>query len=732
MRRALSPVIILAAFFLSPLFAPSLAEAQGSAANQGYAGLWEYPTAEMPDDGWGRLGYTNASPYVYGYVNLAWLPWLEVNARLTTFDNIFVSPGGPINDRGIGRDYMDKAIDLKAMLHRSRNWYMPSIALGITDLMGTELMKASYGAATWRIDGLALTAGYGTDRMNGFFAGASWRVADWLELKAEYSPMDYSGDGAGGLKAHPAPADSKYNFGAVFEAPWGVQGSVSWQRGEELVFSVSRSFSLEGPFLRGRGAVKERRYEAPGAARVAEWEDIAPERVSERLIDALSQYARVRGVEVAIGDREIVVAYENYGHASQAEAMVRVLVIAAAVVPHLDAVYLVPRVRGVPVVSARFPGEILYAIRTRDVERRPLDDARFAWAGADFLDVFDGFGEFAGADREERLFRGEKSPRGRADQDIKAMLVYEPRIDQTLEDDYQSRWSVDMIYEKRSSNGWSAFADVRVPVFNDVDIWWEPDMNDRIRLQQAVLSYLANLGNLGKSGHGLWSLSEFGWLDENWFGANQWARVYSRNGRLWGGVRFGVVRDRDPLAFAGLPKGRVEYGRGWSYGDDANPWQPVWWLQAGYVFSGIGLDVQADYGRFIDTDTGAKLSLTRRWDDSAVGFWVSRTDRLSPGKDFTAAGIHLELPAERWFGDWLGAPSAHIWEQEVPLLSTWRIDAGREPGSWRTPDRVLSQFRPAELKKNVEKFLAEYCAYELSAKDEQKIRALTDYIIKKK
>ncbi|MDR1916154.1 MAG: YjbH domain-containing protein [Synergistaceae bacterium] len=690
-----------------------------SSANQGYVGLWEYPTAEMPEDGGGRAGYTGASPYAYYYVDLAWLPWLEINARLTTFDNIFVAASGWVNDNGVGRDYMDKAIDVKMKLHHSRSWYIPSIALGVTDLMGTEIMKSWYGVATWRFDEkFSFSVGYGTDRMNGLFGGVSWHATDWLELKAEYSPLDYTLDSVGSFKPHPASASSKYNVGAVFTLPWGTQGAVSWQRGDEFVFSLSQSFSLNGDFLKSEnGASKGKAYEAPGSARIAEWEDMEPQRLGANITEALAQYVRVRDVEVAIGDREILVAYENYGHASQAEAMVRVLVVIAAVSPHLDTLYLIPRVRGVPVVSAQFPGDTLYAIRTRDLEtKKPLQSAKFLWADRNF------------ARGREWAWHSSGELRERANQDLKAMLVYEPRIDQTLADDYQSRWSVDLIYEKRSSNGWSAFADVRAPIFSDVNIWWEPDVNEKIRLQQAVISYLANFK--GNGDNGIWSLSEVGWLDENWFGVNQWGRVYSRDGRLWGGARLGMVRDRDPLAFAGLPAGQVVYGLGWRYDDDSSPWRTVGWLQAGYNFAGLGLDLQLDYGQFIDTDTGAKLSLVRRWDDAAVGFWISRTDRLSSDKDFTAAGIHLELPAERWFGSWLGNESAHIWEQEVPLLSTWRIDAGREPGSWRNPDRLLSQLRPIELKNNVEDILEEYCAFDTEELEQSKFsstRGLTDY-----
>ncbi len=39
--------------------------------NTGLTGLWEYPTAEMPEDGTGRFGYTHASPYSYFFIDLA-------------------------------------------------------------------------------------------------------------------------------------------------------------------------------------------------------------------------------------------------------------------------------------------------------------------------------------------------------------------------------------------------------------------------------------------------------------------------------------------------------------------------------------------------------------------------------------------------------------------------------------------------------------------------------------
>jgi hypothetical protein len=268
------------------ILAARLAESGTTPANPGYTGLWEYPTAEIPGDGEGRVGYSHASPYAFYYANLAWLPWVEINSRLTTFDNVFVSPRNEISGTPNGRDYMDKAMDIKVMLHRSRKWYLPSAAFGVTDIMGTELMKAWYGVATWRLGRSAFSAGYGTDRLNGFFGGFSWDVADWLTLKFEYSPLDYASDAAGRVKVHPDAADSKFNFGAVLIAPWGTEASLSWQRGEEFVVALSQNFDMGGVFFGGKGG---RNYESPGTPRVALWKDVDTDRLGSDNIEALER-----------------------------------------------------------------------------------------------------------------------------------------------------------------------------------------------------------------------------------------------------------------------------------------------------------------------------------------------------------------------------------------------------------------------------------------------------------
>ena len=287
-----------------------LSASASTGGNTGLTGLWEYPTAEMPEDGAGRFGFTQNSPYQFYFLDLAWLPWLEVNARFSTFDSI--QTGGI--DKG-ARRYMDKAIDLKFMLWHTKNpsqWYIPSLAAGVVDMMGTELMKAYYGTATWRWGDFAATLGYGSDRLNGLYGGIEWDAADWLTLKAEYSPLDYAKDRAGGRRVLRTDPSTKYNAGIVLKAPWGMHGSVSWQRGSEWSFGISQKIHLAGPIL-GNG---HKKFEVPGGFRCANWDDVESQDLILRIKSGLEKFTRVRDVEIRLDDSEdghkrLSLSYEN-------------------------------------------------------------------------------------------------------------------------------------------------------------------------------------------------------------------------------------------------------------------------------------------------------------------------------------------------------------------------------------------------------------------------------------
>ena len=699
---------------------PGLSSAY-TGSNTGLTGLWEYPTAEMPEDGSGRFGFTYSSPYQFYFLDLAWLPWLEFNARLSTFDSLHVDNQNKVGPDVEGRRYMDKAIDLKFMLwhNKSQNsWIIPSFALGVVDMMGTELMKAYYGAATWRWGNVAATLGYGSDRLNGLYGGIEWDISNWLTFKAEYSPLDYTKDIVAGHRVLRDTPSSKYNAGFVIKAPWGMQGSVSYQRGDEWSFTISQKIHLSGPII----GDNPKKFNVPGEFRCVNWDDIASDDLIMRIKSGLERFTRVRDVEIGLDDsdeggRRLSMSYENYGYASHAEAMTRVLIILASIMPETDSLVLIAKNAGIPIVKAEFPGSLLFDIRARTLrEEDPINAAIFSWASRDV-----------------------ENPDGRvlaskAEHEFKAMLVYEPRIDQTLDRPYMDRLNIDAVYTGRYTNGWGAVADIRFPIYNNIDtdhfygLWWEPDLNNEIRLQQAAMTYANQIGRSGRT----WFFGEGGYIDEEWMGTNLWARYYGTSGVWWIGARYAALHDRDPWSFAGLTEGKLNYRGGRAYDDeDSSPWHNLWQLQAGLNIPGLNLDLEANYGAFADDDKGWKFSATRHWDDTALGFWYIDTDINAPGKDFTKAGIHMEIPAEKWFGTWFGNSSQHIWEQNTQILSTWRMHSGREGGTVRTPERFMSQLRPVSLKNNVERMLREYCSYtddESGSEGDNNVSSILEYI----
>ena len=684
-----------------------------TAANQGITGLWEYPTAEIPDDGTGRFGYTHDSPYSHYFFDMAFLPWLEVNARFSLFDTI----------QSGTRRYMDKAMDLKAMIWHNSGpdlWFMPSIAAGVSDMMGTEVMKAWYGAATWRWGTFALTAGYGTDRYNGFFAGFEWDIVPWLVFKAEYSPLDYNEEKPlGGSRILREGPSQKYNVGFVIKTSIGLEGSVSRQRGDEWAFTISQRINLAGEFFGN----DRKPLQSPGEARIIDWSSTDKEEFISRIKSGLERYVRVRDVDVKLEDTEdghrLSLAYENYGYSSHAEAMARILVVLSEIMPETDELVLIHKNAGIPIVQASFPGTLLFDMRARDLrdDEDPIHSAVFSWAANELEDP----------DAEGLLAK-------KARHDVKAVVVYEPRIDQTLHEEYMDRWDIDLEYTGRYSHGFDGVIDIRFPVHVHADtddftgLWWEKDFNDKIRIQQAGLTWADNFGSEGRT----WLFAEGGYLDEEWLGANFWARYYGQEGGWWIGARLAAMHDRDPYSFAGLTSGKWKYYAGRAFDDEeGSGWRNLAFVQAGYHFEGLDLDFQADYGRFADDDKGYKLAVTRHWDDTALGFWYIDTDVSAPGKSFTRAGIHMELPAERWFGSWFGNSSSRIWEQNTMLQSSWTMESGREGGVIRTPERMMSQLRPATMKRNVERLVRSYCSYDKNGddnNDKQEIRSLLEYI----
>jgi len=640
-------------------------------SNAGLVGLWEYPSAEMPQDGAGRVYYNDFYPYRNWGSDIGLFPWFEFNVRLTEFER-----GRVISD-GYGR-YKDKAMDLKLLLLKQRG-LIPSVAAGVVDMMGTEIRKAYFAAGTWRHENIALTVGYATDAYNGFFCGISYEPLDWLAFKAEYSPLDYEQDVASGVFLHPGPAKEKYNFGVALKSPWGIDGSLSYQRGEELCFSVGYEFDLTKPLF---GRVKKASAPEPSGN---DWESTDIDEMASSLQKELAKKGfGLRNVVVMAGNRKVHVAFENIGYSSQAEGTARVIILASHMIPWDTQLFSCsPMVRGNPVSRIEMGTEQLALVRMRKLEAYDMREASISWAPKTR------YGTKPGEEWEAVAGPGASIENGRAE--IRAEIAYEPRIDRTLDDAYMSRTDLDVIGRLRSSNGWEAYLKVRKPLVNDIDIWWQPEINDETRIWQGVLSYAY------KADSNLWFLGEAGWIDRNYFGGNFWGRLYAKRSPFWAGARASVFKERDFNSFAGLADYRRDYYNGRAYyipenGD--NDWRAAYWAEGGYHDAEYDADITARYGKFADGDKGWRLDAVRSWDDTSVGFYFTDTDRKTSGKSYTDAGMILHIPL---LPEDSGLPLASSWDEEFTLLSTFRLFAGVMPGAWMPPEKLLGQLRPDRL-----------------------------------
>ncbi|MCF7936374.1 MAG: YjbH domain-containing protein [Synergistales bacterium] len=657
-----------------------------SPANAGYTGLWEYPTAEMPGDGRGRFGAVNYAPYSAAYTNLNYLPWMELNLRLTRFGT------GPLISDAYGK-YKDKAMDLKLLLWEQEG-RLPSIAVGATDIMGTKITNAQYAVATYGGRRWSASFGYGTDRLNGFYGGLAWRPSGWLELKAEYSPLDYTGDVAGGKQIMPEKPSSKVNVGAVASTPWGPDVSVSYQRGDEFCFGMSYNYDLNKPIFGGR------RIKGPdGEPRLPAWDELGDRGVAASLLEALREYRPAANVTVRANPRkQVLVGYDNIGESSQAICMAHVTAIAALVLPwDTERLTVAVQTMGVPFVRVDIPGSQLADLRLGRLGTQDHRAARVMYVpkGSRYGEIKDETWPVTLTD----------NPGARERRTLKAMLTHEPRVDRAVDQKiYMSRTSLGASYTERSYEGWEGYLDVRMPLYNDIDLWWEPETNSTTRIWQGVLGGLRNLGAFQKGN--LWALAESGWLDSIWFGANAWARCYFQNGQWWLGARLSLVHERDPYAFAALSD--RDPGAFHPVDGADSDWWGAWWLQAGYYIPSYDADLQVEAGRYLDGDMGGTLSFTRWWDNLGIGFYIAKTDHLTSGKNYSNAGMYLRIPAESW----VGGTSPHTWRQRFTLMSTWRYDAARKPGAHNTPERLWGQLQPVRLRTSLYRALSAMCQAE--------------------
>lgn len=197
----------------------------------GQSGYINTPSAVVETDGTFSIGYGYDSPYGQLWVTSTILPAVQVTGRYVSITGIppFAnSQTNPEYGAGYGR-YKDKVIDGKVQLWKESNW-LPAVAVGASDVFGTQLFKSQYAVATKTLgaaNNLEMSLGYGNKRIDGAFAGLRWTPVSqprW-SVVAEYNSIDYKQDYepilSGAVKRRKGPA-----VGLEYRWGWlGVQAS---------------------------------------------------------------------------------------------------------------------------------------------------------------------------------------------------------------------------------------------------------------------------------------------------------------------------------------------------------------------------------------------------------------------------------------------------------------------------------------------------------------------------
>ena len=267
----------------------------------GQTGLIYMPDARIDPDGTWRTGYSFASPYATVWASLTALPRIEGSLRYTAIRGVpgFIDParGGSYGD------FKDKSFDTKFLLLEEEGAW-PALALGVQDLFGTQVFRATYMTLGKKVGDFDFTAGYGNNRIDGAFGGVRYRP-QWLKgwgLVAEYDATDYKRDIGSSIsgvdqRKHEVVAGLEYRYGWL-----GLQATYGYQEA-----GVNAYISIP---LQERAFVPHINEPAPYVKitprpRLEQWTSDAEHR--QRMIQALLRQD-FKNVRIATaGDRLIVV-----------------------------------------------------------------------------------------------------------------------------------------------------------------------------------------------------------------------------------------------------------------------------------------------------------------------------------------------------------------------------------------------------------------------------------------
>ncbi len=558
--------------------------------------------------------------------------------------------------------YYDRSFDLRYRFNDESKW-MPAIAIGLQDFLGTGLYSAEYIVATKTLsDSIRVTGGLGWGRLgsyNGFtnpvfperppvyilgetgglpayqsyfrgdmalFGGVEWAASEKLMFKAEYSSDDgYKNlDGSDQLDRR-----IPFNFGLAYRPVDNFQLGVSYLYGS--TFAISGSV-----LINPRLAIFPGGLDSPpppvvvrtgNTAAAQSW---ASQPLSENDIAArVRESMQAEGLElnsIDISGSTARVRYTNLRFRTEAQGLGRASrVLTAELPPSIDTITLEPMQLGIPMASVSF-------------NRTDLEELENEVGGS-----------------AEILARAEMGPAGTE----VGMIAVDP-----IRDDFT--WGIAPYFQLilfsgteplQLAIGVEASASYRIqpnvilagslrqPIYTHIEsgeILYDPDLpvvrrNSAIYTEQGrpAINYLT-AAYYGRLAPNVYSRVTVGYLEEM-FGGISTEVLYQPFDARWAvSAELNYVAQRDFNQRFGFQDYQVAMGHGSVY----------------YAFENDFV-AQVDVGRYLAGDWGATFSLNREFDNGwQVGAYFTLTDVPFEqyGEGSFDKGIILEIPIDFIFG----------------------------------------------------------------------------------
>lgn len=629
--------------------------------------LIDMPTAEMAPDGQFSLSVSHFQGYTKNTATFQLLPWLSGSFRY-----IGVRDLTPLFEV-----FYDRSFDLRLRLIEETD-YLPAVAIGLQDFVGTGVLSSEYIAATKQFGNrLRVTGGIGWGRLgsrNSFgslgtrspfnftgvgtggnfnvgnwfrgqmslFGGLSYEVTDKISFSAEYSSDNYDLERRQGVFS-PGTA---LNFALDYEVNDNLGLRLFALNGEEIGGKITISLNPRKPPVQsGEPAPLPVSVRDPARIRDLGWTlDPKAQQKAVASFATLLEQERITLHGLRIEERAAHVAILNDVYPSDTQALGRTVRVLTRTMPASIGTFHITLVsaQGLPVSTTTF--------RRSDVERLEHAPAREIMARADFKDSLR-FG-----DVPEPLPSIYPNFNWRIGPTLRS-YAFDPdqpyRADVRLQ--AQGDWQL--------GAGWAVNAATSVKLFGTIDKATRFSNSVMPRVRSDSLLYdrqegptldRLTLAKYARLGPELYGRITAGYLEKMYAGASGEVLWKPVDSRLALGAEINFVRPRDFDQGFGIRSRQTPGGT-----------IPEWngHVSAYYDFPG-DYEAQLHGGRYLAGDWGATIRIARSFANGwKIGAFATKTNVSSEtfGEGSFDKGIFFEIPIA-WL---IGQPTQQTFGQTI-------------------------------------------------------------------